>query len=175
MLPVSLLQLVSAAPALAFSGSRRPARASLQALAALVAALPAGIPVLVGDAPGIDQRAAALLPHARVLHASAYGSGPGSFAARSIACVRACAAATGLWCAFPARPAPAALRPSARSSACFAGFGSGTWASLAFAIGSALPAIVYLPAGVPAPADWDLVALSDGWHLFQPPIQHSFI
>lgn len=175
VLPSSISQLIGGALAIGISGSRRPAPVSLAALAALVAQLPADVPVLVGDAPGVDRRASELLPQARVFHVASYGAGSGAFAARSIACVQACASARGVWCAFPAGPAPAGLRPSARSSACFAGFGSGTWASLAFALGLGLPAVVYLLANVSAPAGWALVAVGDGWHMFEPPTQYAFL
>lgn len=174
MLPAAILQLIGPASALGISGSREPGRASLAALAQLAALLPPTRAVLVGDASGIDRRAAELLPQARVLHAADYGSGPGSFAARSIACVRACAAGGGVWCAFPSAPAPAGLRPSARASACFGGFGSGTWASLALALGLGLPSVLFLPAGAP-PAGWGLVAAGGGWFIAEPPAQsHMF-
>jgi hypothetical protein len=93
--------------------------------------------------------------------------------ARSVACVRACAAARGVWCAFPAQACPTGLRPSVQASACFAGFGSGTWASLALALGLGLPAVVFLPAGVQAPAGWGLAAAGAGWHTGQPPAQRG--
>jgi len=175
MLSVPITQLISGAPAVGISGSRRPAPASLVALAALVAQLPAGALVVVGDAPGIDRRAAKLLPQAWVFRAASYGVVRGAFAARSIACVQACAGAGGVWCAFPAGPAPAGLRPSASAAACFAGFGSGTWAALALAVGLRLPVVVYLPADVPAPAGWALVVADPGWYTFQPPTQHTLL
>lgn len=172
MLPSAVVQLISLAPALGISGSREPARASLAALAELAALAPTGAAMFVGDAPGIDRRAGELLPQARVFRVAAYGVGPGAFAARSIACVRGCAAASGVWCAFPAQACPVGLRPSARPSACFAGFGSGTWASLALALGLALPAVLFLPTGAP-PVGWGLVAVGGGWFVAEPPAQQE--
>jgi len=160
-LPVSVLSLLAGAAVVGFSGSVAPAAASLAAVAQVAAALPVGAPVVVGDAPGVDQRARQLVPRARVFFASTYGSGRGSFAARSIACVQACAPA-GVWCSFPARPAPAGLRPSSSAAACFSGLGSGTYASLAFALGSGLGAVVFLPAGVVSPG-WGLSPAGGGW------------
>ncbi|MBK9945553.1 MAG: hypothetical protein IPP13_28515 [Kouleothrix sp.] len=177
ILPSHVVQLIGSVPAIGISGSRAPASASLAALAALAAHAPAGGAVLVGDAPGIDHRAAELLPQARVLAAAAFGSprtpGHARLVARSVACVRACAAARGVWCAFPAQACPTGLRPSVQASACFAGFGSGTWASLALALGLGLPAVVFLPAGVQAPAGWGLAAAGAGWHTGQPPAQRG--
>ena len=43
---------------------------------------------------------------------------------------------------FPSAPCPAGLVPSPHPSACFAGFGAGTWSSLAFAAGLGLPVSV---------------------------------
>lgn len=176
MLPQAIHQLITSVPALGISGSRAPAPASLSALAALAAAIPAGSAVLVGDAPGIDRRAVQLLPQAQVFAAAAFGTartpGHARLVARSVACVRACAAARGVWCAFPAQPCPAGLQPSARPSACFVGFGSGTWASLALALGLGLPSVLFLPAGAP-PAGWGLSAVGGGWWVVQPPAQHS--
>lgn len=167
---IRIVQLVTSAPALGISGSREPARASLAALAQLAALVPAGCAVVVGDAPGIDRRAGELLPQARVFHVADYGVGPGAFAARSIACVQACAGLGGVWSAFPAQACPVGLRPSARPSACFAGYGSGTWASLALALGFGLPAVLFLPAGAP-PAGWGFVAVDGGWFIVEPPAQ----
>lgn len=165
MLPPTIAQLVSAAPAAGISGSRAPAPASLAALGALAAALPAAAPVCVGDAAGIDRAAARLLPRAQVFtmaqHSPAGAPFRARLAARSLACLQACAAAGGLWCAFPASPAPAGLRPAASAAACFAGYGSGTWAALALALGRGLPIVAFIPCG--AAAGWALTPAGGGW------------
>jgi hypothetical protein len=171
MLPSAILSLLAPARCIGFSGSLAPAPASLATLAQLVNALPAGISIIVGDAPGIDQQVRQLIPSARIFFASAFGSGRGAFAARSIACVRAVAAARGVWASFPASLAPVGLRPSSSASACFAGYGSGTWASLAFALGLGLSAIIFLPSDVAAPAGWPLSPVGRGWFVAQPPAQ----
>lgn len=170
-LPAAAAALLSAAPCVGFSGARAPAPASLDAVQLVAAALPAGALVVVGCAAGVDQRTRQLVPSARVFQARAFGAGRGAVAARSIACVRACASAGGVWCSFPAGPAPAQLRPSSRASDCFCGTGSGTWASLALAIGLGLGAIVFLPASVAPPASFGLVAAGGGWFVAQPPAQ----
>jgi hypothetical protein len=151
------------AAAVGFSGSRAPTSASVAAARAAVAV--ATRPILVGDQRGIDATVRSARAGAQVFHAAS--SAPGHLAARSIAVVRACAALGGVWAAFPAAPCPTGLWPSSVASACFSGRGSGTWASLAFAIGLGLPAVVYLPAGVAAP--WSvLVAAGAGWFVVQP-------
>ena len=167
---MSAAALVAGFPCVGFSGSRAPAVASLAALAGLVSAVAPGAAVVVGCAPGIDHAARAAFPGAQVFQASSFGSGRGSFAARSVACVRAVSASGGVWVSFPSSPCPAGLRPSGRSSVAFSGLGSGSWASLAFALGSGVPCLVFLPAGVPAPAGWGLVSLGGGWFHAAPAI-----
>ena len=161
--------LVAEYPCIGFSGARKPASASLTALKWLSRHVPPSAAVVVGCAPGIDQAVRSAFPTAEVFEASSFGTGRGSFAARSIACVRSVAAHNGLWVSFPAASCPAGLLPSSKSSKAFCGSGSGTWASLAFAVGCGLPCLVYLPPGISAPAGWGLQAISDGWLQHQPP------
>jgi hypothetical protein len=168
-LPAPAAALLAAAPCVGFSGSRTPSPAALVAVQLVAAALPPGAVVVVGCASGIDQRTRQLIPSARVFQARTFGAGRGAVAARSIACVRACASAGGVWCAFPAQACPARLRPSSSSSACFCGAGSGTWASLALAIGLGRSAIVFLPPGSVPPAPFGLVSAGAGWWFAPPP------
>jgi hypothetical protein len=78
------------------------------------------------------------------------GGGPsvplaGRLASRSVALVRA-VAASGAECGFVglvSSACPVGLVPSPSPSACFSGFGSGSWASLAFAAGLVVPAVVF--------------------------------
>ena len=146
-----------------FSGSRAPSIASVRALRLVLAALPAEVLVVVGCASGIDALVRSACPAARVFRATDYGVGRGALAARSIACVRAVAAAQGVWVSLPDAACPAGLRPSASASACFAGYGSGSWASLALALGLGVRCLVFLPPGISAPTDWPLIALGKGW------------
>lgn len=69
---------------------------------------------------------------------------------------------------FPAGVCPSGLFPSASSGRCFSGSGSGSWASLAYAIGRGGAALVYL-GSIPAPGGWGLVRVPDsmGWWRFQ--------
>ena len=70
---------------------------------------------------------------------------------------------------IPRFPRPATPR-SASPGRCFSGSGSGSWASLAYAIGRGGAALVYLGT-IPAPSGWGLVRVagSAGWYRFQSP------
>ena len=165
-------KLLSSASAVGFSGGRSvPCPASLRALRSAVAAVPSGVPVFVGCAGGVDAVVRSLAPSASVFSVAsgAFGSGRGAFAARSVACVRAVAAAGGVWVSFPSSACPAGLVPSSSPSRCFSGLGSGSWASLAFAAGLGLPCLVFLPPGVSVPPCWGFVAGAGGWFLLPAP------
>ena len=149
----SLSALLRSAPTVGVSGSRAPSPVSASVCRWAVRQLAPSASVVVGCAAGIDGVACLARPSASVVRASQYGAGAGALAARSTAVVRAVAGGgpSALWLAFPSGPCPGGLVPSRQSSACFAGHGSGTWASLALAVGLGVPALVFLPAGVPAP------------------------
>ena len=139
-----------------FSGARRLSLVFRPLVAGVGGSvLASGRSVVVGCAGGADAFVRAAAPAAVVFSASAFGSGRGAFAARSVALVRAVAAGgpgSGL-VVFPAAPCPPGLVPSARSSACFCGLGSGSWASAAFAAGLGLPVVVF-PCGFSALPPW---------------------
>lgn len=148
-----------------FSGSRRWGLPTTP-LSLAAAAVPSGSSVLVGCATGVDEFFRLAFPAAKVFAVSngQWGVGRGAFAARSVACVRAVASAGGLWVSFPASPCPNGLVPSSSQSRCFSGYGSGSWASLAFALGSGLPCVVFL-GSLPVPPAWGLFPLPSlpGW------------
>lgn len=156
MLPAVLLSALASAPAVGFSGSRSFAPA---AVGLAVSVLPVGVPVLVGCAGGVDAHVRSLCPSASVFRVP--GAGRGAFAARSVAFVRAVAGAGGVLLSFPSGPCPVGLLPSSVSSRAFCGSGSGSWASLALAVGLGVPCFVYAPAGVPA--GWGGAPLPGGW------------
>jgi len=169
-----MFSLVSSAVCVGFSGSRSPSAASLSALSSVAGAVSSGAVVVVGCAAGVDLSARGLFPSAVVLSVAsgAFGSGRSAFARRSVACVSRVASAGGVWVSFPSSPCPPGLVPSSVSSRCFSGLGSGSWASLAFAVGCGLPCLVFLPPGVPAPS-W-LVPSGGGWFSSVPaPVQLS--
>jgi len=145
-----------------FSGSRMWSSpvAPLSEAASLV---PSGSQVCVGCAKGVDGFFRVAFPAAEVFAVSSgrWGSGRGAFAARSVACVSAVAARSGLWVSFPASACPAGLLPSRRA---FSGSGSGSWASLSFALASSVPCVVFL-GSLSCPSGWGLspVPGSPGW------------
>jgi hypothetical protein len=173
----SLLRFPAGFGSVGFSGSRSLSgrRAALvRSLAASCAA--AGLAVLVGCAAGADRSARLGAPGARVFRASAFRrSGVparASFAARSVAFVRALAASPRpLLVSAPGGPCPARARPG---SAWVSGVG-GSWASAALAAGLGVPVAVLLPAGVAPPAAWGPWALvsagplAGAWFLSPPP------
>lgn len=149
--------------AFGFSGSRSAVPSSI--LSSIVSLVPSNSAVYVGCARGVDQFFRSAFPSAEVFSVSSgrWGTGRGAFAARSTACVRAVSAADGLWVSFPASPCPAGLLPSVSSSRCFCGLSTGTWSSLAFALGSGVPCLVFSPSDIPA--GWGLSPIPDcpGW------------
>ena len=179
----TLSALLASAPVVGVSGSRAPSPASTSICRWAVGQLAPGAAVVTGCARGIDGVARLARPSARVIEASAFGAGRGALAARSVAVVRAAAAGgrSALWLAFPSGPCPPGLVPSRQSSACFAGHRSGTWASAALAVGLGVPSLVFLPAGVAAPAAWPLAPVPGcagprgSWVRFRPAVVQSVL
>ena len=157
---MSLPTIFSRFSAFGFSGSRSELP-SFGAASRVVSLVPTSASVFIGCASGVDAYFRWRFPSASVFSASSFGSGRGVFAARSVAVVRAVAAAGGLWVSFPCCPCPAGLLPSASSSRAFCGSGSGSWASLAFAVGSDVASLVFL-GSLPCPRGWGLIPVP-GW------------
>jgi hypothetical protein len=124
-----------------------------------VACIPVGSAVFTGCASGVDsvvRAGASVRPLSlRVFSASdiraiSYSS---ALAIRTSTCVECTLSHQGLWCAFPSGHCPPSLRPSSSYRDCFCGSGSGTWASICYAIGLGCPCLLHFPLGVIAP-DW---------------------
>ncbi len=154
--------LIHSARVVGVSGSRAPSPGCIRAVSWAVRQFAPGVPVVTGCMSGIDQVARGA-PSALVFRASSYGRGRGSFARRSTAVVQhvhrsgwAGGGPGALWVSAPGRACPQGLAPSPHSSACFAGYGSGSWASLALALGLGIPALVWLPSGIAPPSGWGL-------------------
>jgi len=164
----SVSRVLASASVVGFSGSRSvPCPESAAAVRRALAAVPVSISVHVGCAPGVDELVRSLCPRARVFWVAEVGfSGRGAFARRSQLCVESVAVPGGVWVSFPAGACPGGLLPSASAARCFSGFGSGSWASLAFAAGLGVACLLFLPPGVTAPAGWGFVA-GGGW-FFRP-------
>jgi hypothetical protein len=179
--PSALEVVLSAASVVGFSGSRSPSRLSSVALSAALVLVPLSVRVCVGCARGVDAAVRGFFVGASVFSVASgrWGAGRGAFAARSVACVRAVAAAGsgGLWLSFPSGACPVGLSPSSASSRCFSGFGSGSWASLAFAVGLGVPSLLFLPGGLCPPSGWGFAPLSGcpGWFFFPGSSQLSLL
>ncbi|MGB3495283.1 MAG: hypothetical protein WBA57_21310 [Elainellaceae cyanobacterium] len=145
-----------------FSGSRHglPSSACQGALACALSVVAAsGAAVFVGCARGVDSSVRSASPGARVFRASEFGSGARSFALRSEAFVRALAAEGGALVAFPGRAAPSGLYPCQSWPW---GVGSGSWGSIALAVGLGVPVLLWVPRGVAVSAG-RFRAVGGGW------------
>lgn len=169
--PSSVSSLVSEASVVGFSGSRVCAPGAESAIAAVAAFVSPSAVVAVGCARGVDAVARSLFPSASVFSVASgrWGRGRGAFAGRSSACVRSVAVRSGVWVSFPATPSPPGLSPSSSSSRVFGGFSSGSWSSLALALGLEVRCVVWLPSGVSVPVGWGLVSADGGWWVSSPP------
>lgn len=140
----SLSSFVGSFPCVGFSGSRLGGSAAARSASAFLPLLSSfSGSVGVGCACGVDQAVRAAVPSAVVFRVQPPLS-RGAFAARSARLVRWCAASSGLLVAFPLGAAPARLAPSVS----FRGFGSGTWGSVALAVGLGVSVLVVSPVGV---------------------------
>ena len=179
-LPSSVVAALSSAPVVGFSGSRSVVS---PALAPVLSSLAPASSVLVGCASGVDAAVRVAVPSSRVrVFSVASFAGPrgvsrGTFAARSVAFVRAVASAGAPLFSFPSSACPVGVAPSSSSSSCFCGAGSGSWASLAFAAGSGVPCFVALPSGLAVPSGWGFSSLGafggSAWFAFSPPVSLS--
>ena len=139
-----------------FTGSRNLSPVYGALVAAVVSHYAAaGHSLAVGCAAGADQLVRQVAPHAQVFQAAAYAGLPvARLAQRSAAMVRAVqqAGPGSLLVGFAGSPCPPACRP--RSS--FQGHGSGTWGTLALAVGVGLPVVVWWcqPGPAALPAGW---------------------
>lgn len=152
---VALSSFVCSFPCVGFSGSRlwgSPAVASCRAFLPSLASF-SGL-VGVGCASGVDALVRSAFPSsgsgqrpsALVFSVSLFLVGGrvtrAAFAARSARLVHWVAASGSLLVAFPAAVCPAGVAPSVS----FRGFGSGTWGSVALALGLGVPVLVVVPA-----------------------------
>lgn len=135
-----------------FSGSRSVVPPVLPSLFPLV-----GGSVFVGCASGVDAVVRGAFPSASVFRASSRS--PRALVARSVGFVRALSSVGGVLLSFPSGSCPSCVVPS--SSWCGGG-GSGSWASLALALGSGVFCLVWLPSGVVPPASFGLCRASLG-------------
>jgi hypothetical protein len=145
-----------------FSGSRSPSGGAAAALSALLPLVPAGVRVSVGCARGVDGAVASFFAGSSSLlvfsvASGRFGVGRSAFARRSSRCVLSLAAGSrGLLVALPSAPVcPAGVRPTCGQVLCrsFFGAGSGSWGSVAFALGRGRRVLLWLPSGC-LPPSW---------------------
>ena len=150
-----------------FCGSRSLSSRFAGLVSSVVAAVPG--PLAVGCAAGADRLVrAAGGSRVRVFRASSFAvsGAPWSAAwvARSVAFVRALAGSPApLLVAFVSGPCPAGLVPSSSPSRCFRGLGSGSWASLALAVGLGVPVAVFSLPASPGAVVWGLPLSWGSW------------
>jgi hypothetical protein len=130
-----------------FSGSRSVVPEFLASLFPLVSG-----EVFVGCAAGVDAVVRGAFPAARVFRVS--GSGRWAFVARSVSFVRSLSAAGGVLFSFPSGACPAGVVPASRWVS--GSSPSGSWSSLALALGLGVPCLVWLPSAVVPPASFGL-------------------
>jgi hypothetical protein len=152
----------SGVSSIGFSGSRSPAAPAAAALSALLPLVPSGVRVAVGCARGVDLACRSFFGSSSSLlvfsvASGRFGVGRSAFARRSSRCVLSVAAGSrGLLVCLPSAPVcPVGVRPS-RS---FFGAGSGSWGSVAFALGLGRRVLLWLPAGS-RPPSWSGVSWS---------------
>jgi len=136
-----------------FSGSRSLAGVTYSRCGSLSAFCSGFGSVLVGCSSGADAAVRAAVSTAKVFKVSFRSRS--AYAARSIKLVKALFLSQyPVLVSFPGSGCPSGLLPSAFPSRCFAGFGSGSWATLAFASGLGIPVRVALTSSVLPPSNW---------------------
>jgi hypothetical protein len=111
--------------------------------------LPPSVPVMVGDASGVDSVVRQHLPRTKYFQRTA-NSTP-AIVARSVRLARAVAAEQGVLFAFPSYACPPKVWPTALPNQAFNGSGNGTWATAALAVGLRATLWLLLPYGAETP------------------------
>ena len=146
---VSLASFVGFFPCVAFSGSRVGSSCASVSCRAFLPVLGGFLgSVGVGCASGVDSLVRSAFPSASVFRVSSFLVGGrvarASFALRSSALVSWCASSGGLLVAFPLGACPVGVAVSSS----FRGCGSGSWGSVALALGLGCSVLVVSPVGV---------------------------
>ena len=150
-----------------FSGSRSPSEESKKALKELLDLVPVGVRISVGCAKGVDAIARDYFQNFNLevfsVSSGKFGTGRAAFARRSSACVLS-VAEDGLIIAVPSSAAPNGVKVGKS----FNGKGSGTWGSIAFALGHGRKVLIW---SQEKPPSWEKVSWSkkeNNWWLGVP-------
>lgn len=146
---VSFASFVGSFPCVAFSGSRVGGSSAVVSCRSFLPVLGGFCgAVAVGCASGVDASVRSFFPSASVFSVSSFLVGGrvarSSFALRSSALVSWVASRGGLLVAFPLGACPSGVAVSSS----FRGCGSGSWGSVALAVGLGCSVLVVSPAGV---------------------------
>jgi hypothetical protein len=162
---MTLKTLLSSLVTIGFSGSRSLQGPGLDALVSLFRLIPIDCRGVVGCALGADAAVKAEFDGKRNLSVISVGSGlfssgKAAYARRSMAVVESLSS-NDLLIVVPDRSCPPLVAPS-RS---FRGYGSGTWGTAAYALGTDRRILLWSPS-TPPPAwksiEWNYL---DGWYL----------
>jgi hypothetical protein len=152
--------IIKSSQVIAFSGSRNPQTPEIKALLYIVPKVPKSAQIYVGCANGIDNLVLNNFPQATVFKASDYKTNiKSALALRSTDCVKS-VPDQGLVIAIPSGACPKEVKPS-RS---FAGHGSGTWGTIALAIGLEKRVCIFSP----QPPKWVGEEIEKNWWYYQP-------
>ena len=132
--------LICSFPVIGFSGSRNPYSQASNAISKILPKLAGYSGVVgVGCAKGVDQLVRSYFPQAKVFKVQP-PINPKAFALRSTRLVSWVVASSGLLIAFPSTSCPSCVTPAI----VFHGHGSGTWGSVALAIGKGASVLVFI-------------------------------
>ena len=132
--------LICSFPVIGFSGSRNSYNQAGNAITNFLPKLGGYYGVVgVGCARGVDQHVRSYFPQAKVFRVQPPINCK-AFALRSTRLVNWVSVSSGLLVAFPSTICPAGVAPSSS----FYGFGSGTWGSVALAVGMGASVLVFI-------------------------------
>ncbi len=137
---VSITALIIKFPVVGFSGSRNPNCQASNSVSTFLPHLSSYSGTIgVGCAKGVDNIVRSYFPQSLVFKVHPPINRK-AFALRSTRLVKWVHSSNGLLIAFPSANCPAGVVPSLS----FHGFGSGTWGSIALAIGMGVPVLVFI-------------------------------
>ena len=168
LLLIQMENLFKNLQSIGFSGSRSPSSESKRALKELLNLVPKEIRISVGCAKGVDEIVRKYFKNSNSLMvfsvaSGRFGIGRSAFARRSSRCVLS-VAKKGLLVALPSSSAPDGVKVSKS----FKGKGSGTWGSIAFALGHGRKVLIWSEKKPPSWANVSWSKKENNWWLGVP-------